>query len=294
MILDNYKKIKKVLWAILFANIFVALIKIIIGISIKSASLTADGFHSVSDGASNIVGLIGINFASKPIDKEHPYGHKKFEVITSLFIAGMLLFVSTKIISEAFFRFKNPVEMTVNIGNLLVLIVTLAVNVFVCIYEYNAGKKLDSYILISDSLHTRSDIIVSIGVLLTLLGVKLGLPNIIDPIVSLIVSGFILYSAYEIFKASTNILVDTAAIEEEEIKKIVFKFKEVKDIHNIRSRGSENDIHIDMHLMLDPDMSLEESHALNHEIEKRIQEEINSSAQVIIHIEPYYDNNKCN
>ncbi|MGL5715515.1 MAG: cation diffusion facilitator family transporter, partial [Paraclostridium sp.] len=97
---DNYKKVKQVLWIILFANLGVALLKIVVGSIINSASMTADGFHSLSDGSSNIVGLIGITLASKPIDKEHPYGHKKFEVIAGLFIGGMLLFLGGKIIIE--------------------------------------------------------------------------------------------------------------------------------------------------------------------------------------------------
>jgi divalent metal cation (Fe/Co/Zn/Cd) transporter len=89
---NNYKKVKQVLWIILFVNFGVALLKIIIGNSIKSASMTADGFHSISDGTSNIVGLIGIGLASKPVDKDHPYGHNKFEVLSGLFIGGMLFF----------------------------------------------------------------------------------------------------------------------------------------------------------------------------------------------------------
>jgi len=103
---NNYKKVKQVLWVILFANFAVALLKIIIGAMIKSSSMTADGFHSLSDGSSNIVGLIGIGLASKPIDKDHPYGHKKFEVLSGLFIAGMLLFIGLKIIFDSFSFYK--------------------------------------------------------------------------------------------------------------------------------------------------------------------------------------------
>ena len=104
---NNYKKVKQVLWLILFANFGVALLKIIVGTIINSASMTADGFHSVSDGTSNIVGLIGIGLASKPKDKEHPYGHNKFEVICSLFIGAMLLFLGYKIISDAILYYKK-------------------------------------------------------------------------------------------------------------------------------------------------------------------------------------------
>lgn len=285
--MDNYKKVKQVLWIILFANFAVALLKIIIGNQIKSYSMTADGFHSLSDGASNIVGLIGIFFASKPKDKNHPYGHKKFEIITSLFISGMLFVIAIKIILSAVLRIANPVVPAITIESLIALIITLFINIFVCMYEYRIGTKLNSYVLISDSLHTRSDIFVSLGVLVTLVGVKLGFPVIIESIVPIIISAFIIYSAYGIFRPSIGILVDRVAVDEDYIKEIVFEFNEVRDVHNIRSRGSKSSIYIDMHVMVDPFISVEQSHDLTHKIEKQIQEEINENAQVIVHIATY-------
>lgn len=286
---NNFKKVKKVLWVILLANWGVAMMKIIIGTSIKSASMTADGFHSLSDGASNIVGLIGISIASKPKDKEHPYGHKKYEVIASMFIGGMLIALAGKIILTSISRFTNIVEPSITMESLLVLSVTLIINIFVCISENRIGKKLNSHILISDSMHTKSDIFVSVGVLFTLVGVKLGLPSIIDPIASLVVSGFIIHSAYEIFKSATGVLVDQAIIDENKIREIVMEFKDVKGVHNVRSRGSKNDIHIDMHVLTEPHISIEKSHKLSHDIEDKIQNLLDESAQVIVHIEPFYE-----
>ena len=96
MLSNSYRKIKQVLWVILFANFVVAILKVTVGTLIKSASMTADGFHSLTDGSSNIVGLIGIRLASKPVDDDHPYGHGKFETLSSMFIAGMLIFVGGK------------------------------------------------------------------------------------------------------------------------------------------------------------------------------------------------------
>lgn len=286
--MDNYKKVKQVLWIILFANFLVALLKIIIGNQIKSYSMTADGFHSLSDGASNIVGLIGIFFASKPKDKNHPYGHKKFEIITSLFISGMLFVIAINIILSAVLRITSPIAPSITIESLIALIITLFINIFVCMYEYRVGTKLNSYVLISDSLHTRSDIFVSLGVLITLVGVKLGFPVIIESIVPIIISAVIIYSAYGIFRPSIGILVDRVAVDEDYIREIVFEFNEVRDVHNIRSRGSKSSIYIDMHVMVDPFISVEQSHDLTHKIEKQIQEEINENAQVIVHIEPFY------
>lgn len=287
---DNYKKIRQVLWIILLANFLVALLKIIIGNLVESSSITADGFHSLSDGSSNIVGLIGISFASKPVDKDHPYGHKKFEVLSGLFIAGMLVFIGGKIIFNGLLNFNTPNTLNISIESLITILITLLINILVCTYEYRIGKKLNSYILISDSMHTKSDIFVSLGVLATLIGIKLGLPPVIDSIASLVVAGFILHAAYEIFMSTSGVLVDKATVDDEFIKNTISDFSEVKDIHNIRSRGSENDIHVDMHIMIDPKSSVEESHVLLHKIEDKIREKTNSNTQVIIHVEPYYEN----
>ena len=124
---------------------------------------------------------------------------------------------------------------------------------------------------------------------MTLVGVKLGLPAIIDPIASLVVAGFILHASYEVFKSTIDVLVDTAIIDEDDIREVLKEFKTIKSVHKIRSRGSESNVHIDMHIMVDPNLTVEDSHVLNHDIEDLIQAKINKSAQVIVHTEPYYE-----
>jgi len=284
----NFKKIKRVLWIILFANLCVAVLKIVIGNMIQSTSMTADGFHSLADGSSNVIGLIGISLASKPVDKDHPYGHKKFEMLAGLFIAGMLFFVGGKIIIEALSRLMNPVAPHITMESLITLISTLVVNIFICSYEYKQGKVLGSYILVSDSLHTKSDIYVSVGVLFTLVSVRLGLPSIIDPLSSLIVAGFIIHASWDIFKSTSSILVDTAKVDEEKVQEIIMEFAQIKSVHKIRSRGTEDDVYIDMHIMTEPDMSVKQSHDLTHDIEKKMRQKINKNIHVVVHIEPYY------
>ncbi len=291
MIMDNFRKIKKVLWIIMFANIAVSIAKIIMGTIINSSSMTADGFHSVTDGSSNIIGLIGIGIAAKPIDDDHPYGHRKFETLTGLFIVAMLVFLGLKIITGAVTKLINPVRPEVSIESLIVMIITLCINIFVAKYEYKTGVELNSAILISDSIHTKSDIYVTIGVIATLIAVKLGLPPIVDGIASLVVSGFILHAAYEIFKGASSILVDSKAVDTERIEEIVIAKEAVKGVHKIRSRGTIDDMHIDMHILADSNLSLEESHRLTHEIQDDLRKQLNDNADIIVHLEPYKENN---
>lgn len=287
---DKYMSVNRILWIILFANLAVAAIKIVIGTIIKSSSMTADGYHSLTDGSSNIVGLIGIRLASKPTDEDHPYGHRKFETLAGLFISGMLFFLGGKIILEAISKLIHPVDPAITPESLIALIFTLIVNIFVSVLEYRKGKALDSQILVSDSMHTRSDIYVSIGVLAALGGIKLGLPPVIDPIASLVVSGFILHAAYEIFRDNSDVLVDRAVIDTEKIRSIAMSFDQVLDTHDIRSRGDQNNLFIDMHIMTEPCLSVENSHVLIHNIEDKVRQDINENAQVTAHLEPYKEN----
>ena len=289
MINNNFNKVKRILWVILFANLSVAALKIVTGYLIKSTSLTADGFHSLTDGSSNIVALVGIQFASKPVDEEHPYGHSKFETLAGLFIAVMLFLLGLKIISSSIVNLMHPIAPTVSFASIAALLITLAINIFVARYEYQQGRKLNSILLISDSLHTKSDVFISIGVLLTLICIKIGVPPIIDPIASLVVSIFVLHGAYEIFTETSGVLVDQAAVAPMEVKNIIMSFPQVKNVHKIRSRGCDRSIHIDLHLLVEPLMSIESSHILMHDIEEKLSADLQKSVQAYIHLEPYYE-----
>ena len=283
---NKLKKVKKVLWLILFLNLFIAILKITFGYLIKSSSMTADGYHSMTDGLSNVIGLIGIHYAAKPADDDHPYGHYKFESMASLFIGVMLSFLGINIIREAITKLANPVVPEVSTLSLIVLLLTMVVNVFVARYEYKRGKKIESEILISDSHHTKSDVYTSVGVLLTLILIKLGLPPIIDPIVSMIVAGFILHAAYEIFKPITGVLVDRAVIDPKKIKNIISGFDYVKECHHVRSRGKADAVYVDLHLVVDSDLSVEKSHKLTHDIEEEINKKLDKNIQILFHLEP--------
>jgi cation diffusion facilitator family transporter len=288
--MDNFRKIKKVLWIIMFANIAVAVAKIIMGTIINSSSMTADGFHSITDGSSNIIGLIGIGIAAKPIDEDHPYGLRKYETLTGLFIVAMLVFLGLKIITSGVTKIMNPVKPEVTIESLIMMVITLCINIFVAKYEHRKGVELNSTILISDSMHTKSDIYVTIGVIATLVAVKLGVPPIVDGIASLIVAGFILHAAYEIFRGASNILVDSKAIDIGKIEEIVINEEGVKGVHKIRSRGTSDDMHIDMHILADSQMNLEETHRLTHKIQDDLRNKLNANVDVIVHLEPYHEN----
>lgn len=289
----SFKSIKRILWVILFANLAVAFAKIGLGMITDSASVLADGYHSLTDGSSNIIGLVGMSFASKPVDDDHPYGHHKYETMSSLMIVGMLFYLAINIFSEAINKFSHPVTPTIDIWTFAVMASTLVINLFVTVYEYNAGKKLHSTLLMSDALHTRSDVFVTIGVILSLVLVKMGLPVWIDPLVSLFVAAVILKAALEIFKMASAILLDSKVVEEKIIAEVVNRLPEVKGVHHIRSRGTLANLFIDLHVLLEPNTSLIDAHYLSHTIEQVLQDHFEDSmVQVSSHLEPFSPDHK--
>ena len=207
----HYRRIRRVLIWILALNWAVALAKIIYGLYSRCSSMTADGFHSLSDGASNIVGIIGIHFACQPKDADHPYGHKKYETFFSLLIAFLLFALSFNLLKEGLLRLRNIVIPRIDGASFLVMIITLGINLWVMRYEYKKGLQLKSDILISDALHTKADIFTSLSVIVTLIAVKSGL-HLLDPIATIIISLFVAHAGYDIVKDSSAVLCDTAAI----------------------------------------------------------------------------------
>lgn len=285
---NNFKKVQLILVVLLFANLGVAIAKIIIGKLIHSSAIFADGIHSLSDASSNVVGIVGIVIASKPVDDNHPYGHKKFETLAGLAISFILFFIGLNIIINGVKKLIDPVEINLSRAAFVIMLATLVINIVVTSFEYYQGKKLNSYILIADSMHTRSDIFVTLGVLASLFAIKMGLPPQIDPVVSILVALAILKAAYQIFEDTNGILMDRAIVEPKVIEDIVMSFEHVEGVHKIRSRGSKNDMHVDMHIQLNQNMTILESHKLVHAIGDKVREEINPDCQVIIHTEPFH------
>jgi cation diffusion facilitator family transporter len=283
---EHYSHIRQILIITLALNWGVALVKIIYGLFSRCASITADGFHSLSDGASNIIGLIGIAFASQPKDSDHPYGHRKYETLFSLGIAAALFIVAFNLAKAGVERIYHPVPPQIDSKSFVIMLITLAVNIWVMNYEYKKGKALQSDILISDSLHTKADIFTSLSVIVALIVIKMGYP-VIDPIVTILISLFIAHAGYDIIKESSRILCDTAAIlDVKEIVNTVLGIKGVKTCHKIRTRGRPDDIHVDLHVQVDPDMHMDEAHKISYIIEEALKKSIPEITDVVVHMEP--------
>ena len=283
---DRMRSIRRVLWTILLLNLGVAAAKYAWGTISGSASMQADGIHSVFDSAGNVVGLVGISLAARPADAGHPYGHAKFETYASLVIGVLLLLAAFEVGSSAAAKLAAG-SYTAEVGpmSFVVMAGTLAVNLGVTVYERRFAKRLKSEVLAADANHTLSDALVSVGVIAGLAAVALGFP-MADPIMALVVTAAILATAYDVFKHALATLSDRARIPEGDLRAAALAVPGVRGVHRIRTRGTEGEVYADLHVLVDHSMTVADAHRLADEVEADIKERFANVIEVLVHIEP--------
>lgn len=277
--------VRRVLGLTLLLNILVSAGKIVVGNLSGSLSMIADGYHSMTDGLNNIVGLVVTSFAYKPPDAGHPYGHRKFETAATLLIGLALLGVAYHVVEQALSQLASTRRPVVGALNWIVMGVTLLANVFVAWYERREGRRLNSPFLIADSAHTRSDIYVTMGVVASFAGARAGLPWM-DGLVAAGIAAFIAFLAVQILIGSFNTLTDRAVLPSESLHTVVLAVPGVRDCREIRTRGGEGAVYVDLTVHVDGDMRLRAAHDVADRIEAALQAAHPEIVDVIVHVEP--------
>ena len=167
----------------------------------------------------------------------------------------------------------------------MIMIFTTAINFGVMRYEHRQGRLLNSDILTSDAMHTQADILTSFSVIAAFIFIKLGYP-VFDTIFAIVIAFFIGHAGFEILKRSSRVLCDQAVLDPKLIKKITMSAQGVVQCHKIRTRGRKDDIHIDLHVLLDDNTTLKKAHEISYAIEEAIKKQIPGVTDVIVHIEP--------
>lgn len=283
--MDYRTQVRRVLLITLLLNLLVMGIKAGVGWWTGSLSLIADALHSVTDSASNVLGLVASRFSSPEPDRDHPYGHQKFEAVGALGIAAFLGIACFEILQGAIERIAQAgqaVELSA-IALWLVLLV-LGVNIFVAFYERRVGQRLGSNILIADAHHTMSDIWITITVLAGLLGVWLGY-QWLDIALAFPVALLVFRSGWMVLRANLPWLVDEMAIAPEAIYQVVMQVSGVVNCHDIASRGLlGRQVFIEMHLIVDAE-DVATAHQITEAVEARLEEKY-SPVRISIHVEP--------
>ena len=282
---DRIRSIRRVLWVVLALNVAVALAKLLYGLFSNSAAMQADGISSLFDGVSNVVALIGMSFAARPADRGHPYGHGKFETFTAAVIAVMLGIACYSVARGAFASLQGDQVTEVTIASFVIMVGTLAVNIGVTTWEARAGRRLGSEVLTADSRHTLSDVAVSIGVIISLILVKLGFEKA-DGVVALLVAVVIAYTALTIIRGVARTLGDAARLPEEDIVCIAAGVPGVVGCHSVRTRGSESHVAADLHVLVAPDTTVQRGHEIAHAVETALRTKYPQLTDVVVHVEP--------
>lgn len=285
--MDTFRAIRRVLWITMGLNLIATGAKLTVGYWTGSLSLIADGFDSVFDSASNVIGLVGIYLAARPADKEHPYGHRKVETMASLIVAGLLFLTTWELIKSAVERLHDPslIQAEVNVWSFGALLVSIAVHMLVVWYEMREGRYLHSDFLMADAQHTRADIFVSLSVIGGLAAVRLGCP-LADPALALIIALVIAKIGIDIIRESSPTLMDEVAMPPDQLEQVAISVPGVFSCHRVRSRGHEGAVYADLHLQVNPAMSTEQAHTIAHEVQHRLREHFPDIQDVTIHIEP--------
>lgn len=283
---SRYTEVSLVLTRVLVLNLVVAMAKIAFGYASGAISILSDGFHSLTDSASNVVGLVGIRAAGQPPDADHPYGHRKYETVAAAALAVFLILMFVEVLRNAFNHLSGrTAPHMISVASFVVMLATIGVNLFVVSYESRAADRLGSEVLMADAIQTRGDVWSSLTVIFALAGARLGWP-ILDPLAALVVAGFIGWAGYQIARATTRILSDRMVIAESDLEQVVLSVPGVLGCHHIRTRGSSDHVFLDLHVWLPQDMRLIDAHALSHVVKDRLMARYPQIADAIIHIEP--------
>jgi len=282
----RYTEVARVLTRVLLLNLLVAVAKIAFGYASGAISILSDGFHSLTDAASNVVGLVGVSAAGRPPDADHPYGHRKYETVAAAAVNVFLLLVIIEVLRNAFNHLTGRAPLhDIGLTSLVVMVVTVAINLAVVAYESREAARLASEVLLADATQTRGDVWSSLTVIAALAGARAGVP-ILDPLAALVVAGFIAHAGYQVARATTGILSDRIVISDADLQRVVMSVPGVLGCHRIRTRGAADHVFLDLHVWLPPDMRLHDAHDLSHVVKDRLMARYPQIADAVIHIEP--------
>lgn len=285
------KKILQVTIVNMMMNTLLAIAKIFFGVIGHSQALIADGIHSFSDLISDALIYITAHASTLSPDEEHPYGHQRIETIGAIAISLLLLGIAASIGYEAAHRLFHPTSLLhPTISVLIVAVLSILINEGLFYYSNTLGKKIDSALLISNAWHKRSDSFISIIVLLSILGGFMGW-RWLDPIGALFITILIFKMSIEMIWHAVQELIDRAVDEKTltEIQHTISSVPGVLSIHQLRTRKHGSSIFVDLHIIVDPFISVSEGHHIGEQVHQKLTKNVKNLIDVTVHIDPEDD-----
>jgi cation diffusion facilitator family transporter len=283
---DTRREVKRVLLVALAVNVAMSLLKLVVGLASGSLAVLADAMHSATDGLSSLLGLITNGLSDPEPDRDHPYGHDKYEAVGALAIAGFILLTAFEILRTAVTRLATGLRpLRLDSQELVLLVLVLGCNLVLAAYERRAGRRLNSQLLLADARHTTSDIWTTVMVLLGLAGVLLLGQTWFDVAVAIPLCLLLLRACWQVVRANLPWLVDQIAIAPEAIHAVAMGVPGVLNVHDIASRGVLGQrVFIELHMVVDAD-DLTSAHAITEAVEEHLAERF-GPVRCTIHLEP--------
>lgn len=288
---ERYQVIRKVTLISAFANVLLGVFKIAVGIAGYSHALIADGIHSLGDLLTDALVLIAAKASHKRPDKEHPYGHGRIETLATAVVATMLVMVGIALAYDVIMHaLNNPDRHSPTLPVFIVAIAAIIVNEVLFRYGMYHGKKINSSLVISNAWHHRSDGLVSIVVLISVIGAYLGVPYL-DTIGAVVIALMIMRMGFKMILDSVRELIDTGADLEtvEKIRAKILSVHGVDEIHMLRTRLLGGEIFVDVHILVDPTISVSEGHYISDRVMFALHKEMEGIRDVTVHVDPEDD-----
>ena len=274
----------------IIGNTVLSLLKMLAGILAHSGAMISDAVHSASDVFSSVIVIIGVKISAKDSDKEHPYGHERFECVAAILLAGILLVTALFIGHTALEHITGGSSKSLAIPGLSALLAAiLSIVVKEAMYWYTRfyAKWLDSGALMADAWHHRSDALSSVGGLIGIAGARMGYP-VLDPIASLVICAFILKAACDVFQDAIRKMVDHACDEKMERALLCCAAAQsgVMGVDEIHTRIFGNKIYADIEIQADSQITLAESHAIARQVHNAIEAQFPKVKHILVSVNP--------
>jgi cation diffusion facilitator family transporter len=285
---ERLPQIRRVLWFVFVANLFVVLVKVLVGLRAGSLAVLGDAAHSGVDAMNNVVGLLAVNVAAAPPDEEHPYGHGKYETLAALAVVSFLSITGFELVSSAVGRLLGSAAAPrIDPLTFALLAGTMLVNTVVAVSEARAARRLRSPVLSADARHTAADVLITLSVIGGLGLVALGWTDA-DAWLAILVAGLIARSGWEILKGTIPVLVDSRAIEAGRIRRFIGPVNGVMDVTEVRSRGDlATEAFTELTVIVDGGITVERGHAIADEVERKLLDA--GFTRAVVHVEPAAD-----
>lgn len=284
--MERYKSTRVASILGILGNLFLLIIKSVIGFVTHSQAMIADSINSASDIVSSVLTYIGNRIASKPRDEDHHLGHGKAEYIYSMLISILIIMVAVTAFKDSLFSFWSVNEFNFSFWYLIVCLITILTKLCLFIYTNCIYKKYHNLLLLANSKDHRNDMVVTLFTLLSGIFVYFDV-YWVDSLVGLGISLFILITGIKIFIESYNVLMDKAMNEEtkKEVMTIISKYKEVKNIQHFNATPVGYKYQVSFTIFVDGNMSTYESHDIANKLEKEISS-LDNIYLTIIHVNP--------